>query len=163
MNLIIIRGLLIPFLGTSLGAVCVFFMKKELNKNLQRALTGFAAGVMVAASVWSLLIPSLEQSQDMGRLSFIPQVQKQDHHVQNQRSDDGFGSADEQPAQGGRCHGHAHFRHARNDRLRPHRIFLRQEGRGYGARHHPATQSGQNQKDLARLQCQVGRHFGSHF
>ena len=74
MNLIIIRGLLIPFLGTTLGAVCVFFMKQELNKNLQRALTGFAAGVMVAASVWSLLIPSLEQSQDMGRLSFIPAV-----------------------------------------------------------------------------------------
>jgi ZIP family zinc transporter len=49
-------------------------MKQELNKNLQRALTGFAAGVMVAASVWSLLIPSLEQSQDMGRLSFIPAV-----------------------------------------------------------------------------------------
>ena len=74
MNYIIAKGLLIPFLGTSLGAACVFFMRKELNAGLQRALTGFAAGVMVAASVWSLLIPSLEQSADMEKLSFIPAV-----------------------------------------------------------------------------------------
>ena len=52
-------GLLIPFLGTSLGAACVFFMKKSLGDLVQRALAGFAAGVMVAASVWSLLIPAI--------------------------------------------------------------------------------------------------------
>jgi ZIP family zinc transporter len=74
MNMIIAKGLLIPFIGTALGAVCVFFMKKEMNKQLQRALTGFAAGVMVAASVWSLLIPSLEQSEGMGKFAFVPAV-----------------------------------------------------------------------------------------
>ena len=57
MNFLIARGLLIPFLGTSLGAALVFFMKRELNLKLQNMLSGFAAGVMVAASVWSLLIP----------------------------------------------------------------------------------------------------------
>ena len=62
-------GILIPFLGTSLGAACVFFMKKTLSDTVQRALTGFAAGVMVAASVWSLLIPAIEQSVGMGKLS----------------------------------------------------------------------------------------------
>lgn len=67
-------GILIPFLGTSLGAACVFFMKKSLGDKVQRALTGFAAGVMVAASVWSLLIPSIEQSSAMGKLSFVPAV-----------------------------------------------------------------------------------------
>ena len=56
-------GILIPFLGTSLGAGCVFFLKKSLSDGIQRALTGFAAGVMVAASVWSLLIPAMEQGQ----------------------------------------------------------------------------------------------------
>lgn len=65
-------GLAIPFLGTSLGAACVFFMKKNLGMSVQRALTGFAAGVMVAASVWSLLIPALDQSQNLGKFSFIP-------------------------------------------------------------------------------------------
>lgn len=55
-------GILIPFLGTSLGAACVFFMKNSLSDTVQRILTGFAAGVMVAASVWSLLIPAIEQS-----------------------------------------------------------------------------------------------------
>ena len=55
-------GILIPFLGTSLGAACVLFMKKSLSDMVQRSLTGFAAGVMVAASVWSLLIPAIEQS-----------------------------------------------------------------------------------------------------
>ena len=56
-------GILIPFLGTSLGAGCVFFLKKSLSDGIQRALTGFAAGVMVAASVWSLLIPEMSQGQ----------------------------------------------------------------------------------------------------
>ena len=65
-------GILIPFLGTTLGASCVFFMKKSLNDAIQRMLAGFAAGVMVAASIWSLLIPAMNQSQSMGRLSFIP-------------------------------------------------------------------------------------------
>ena len=72
MNKDIIIGLLIPFIGTSLGSACVFFMRKEMNRMLQRALTGFAAGVMVAASIWSLIIPSMEQSEGMGRLSFLP-------------------------------------------------------------------------------------------
>ena len=66
--------MLLPFLGTTLGAACVFFLKKEMNKSLQRGLAGFAAGVMVAASVWSLLIPALEQCEEMGKLSFIPAV-----------------------------------------------------------------------------------------
>ena len=65
-------GILIPFLGTSLGAGCVFFLKNSLRDGIQRALTGFAAGVMVAASVWSLLIPAMEQAADLGRLSFFP-------------------------------------------------------------------------------------------
>ena len=67
-------GILIPFLGTSLGAACVFFMKKTLSDTVQRALTGFAAGVMVAASVWSLLIPAIEQSVGMGKFAFVPAV-----------------------------------------------------------------------------------------
>lgn len=67
-------GILIPFLGTSLGAACVFAMRKGLNEQVQRALTGFAAGVMVAASVWSLLIPAMEQAGGMGKWSFVPAV-----------------------------------------------------------------------------------------
>lgn len=70
----IAQGLLIPFAGTSLGSACVFFLRKTLNKQIQRALTGFAAGVMVAASIWSLLLPAIEQSEGMGKLSFIPAV-----------------------------------------------------------------------------------------
>ena len=66
--------IMIPFLGTVLGAACVFFMKKQMSETLQKILSGFAAGVMVAASVWSLLIPSLEQSKMMGELSFVPAV-----------------------------------------------------------------------------------------
>ena len=65
-------GIMIPFLGTTLGAACVFFMKKSLGDLVQRSLAGFAAGVMVAASIWSLLIPAIEQSEDMGKLSFLP-------------------------------------------------------------------------------------------
>ncbi len=65
-------GILIPFLGTTLGAACVFFMKKTLSDLVQRSLAGFAAGVMVAASIWSLLIPAIEQSENMGKLSFLP-------------------------------------------------------------------------------------------
>lgn len=69
-----IQGVLIPFVGTALGAGCVLFMKKELSSSVQRMLTGFAAGVMTAASVWSLLIPSMEQSASLGKLGFLPAV-----------------------------------------------------------------------------------------
>lgn len=68
----LIRGIMIPFLGTTLGAACVFFMKKNLNQFVQRALTGFAAGVMVAASIWSLIIPAIDQSEHMGKFAFVP-------------------------------------------------------------------------------------------
>ena len=67
-------GILIPFLGTSLGAACVFFMKHDMSERLSRILTGFAAGVMVAASIWSLLIPAMEQSKEMGKFAFVPAV-----------------------------------------------------------------------------------------
>lgn len=69
-----VYGILIPFVGTSLGAACVFFMKRSLSEAVQRALTGFAAGVMVAASIWSLLIPAIEQSSAMGGWAFVPAV-----------------------------------------------------------------------------------------
>lgn len=67
-----IYGLLLPFLGTVLGAGCVFFLKKSLSVQLQRALTGFAAGVMVAASIWSLLIPAMEQAAALGKGAVLP-------------------------------------------------------------------------------------------
>ena len=65
-------GILIPFLGTSLGAACVFFMKNSLSDMVQRSLTGFAAGVMVAASVWSLLIPAIEKARELHLLPWLP-------------------------------------------------------------------------------------------
>ena len=68
----VIMGLLIPFIGTSAGAACVFFLKKDLKESIQRALTGFAAGVMVAASIWSLIVPAIEQSEGMGSFAFVP-------------------------------------------------------------------------------------------
>ena len=74
MSIEVVQGILIPFAGTSLGAACVFFMQRTLRPIVQRALTGFAAGVMVAASIWSLLIPAMEQSAPMGKLSFLPAV-----------------------------------------------------------------------------------------
>ena len=67
-----VYGVLIPFLGTSLGAACVFFMRRQFSDAVQRVLIGFAAGVMVAASVWSLLIPAIEQVAWMGKLAFLP-------------------------------------------------------------------------------------------
>ena len=70
----VILELLLPFLGTSLGAGCVFFLKRGMNLLVQRALTGFAAGVMVAASIWSLLVPAMEQAEDMGQWAFFPAV-----------------------------------------------------------------------------------------
>lgn len=65
-------GIMIPLIGTVLGSACVFLLKDAMSNTLQRILSGFAAGVMVAASVWSLLIPALEQAEEMGALSFIP-------------------------------------------------------------------------------------------
>ena len=70
----VIEGLMIPFVGTTLGAGCVFFLKDALNRSVQRGLTGFAAGIMVAASIWSLLIPAMEGAADMGSFAFIPAV-----------------------------------------------------------------------------------------
>lgn len=72
MNIII--GILIPFIGTVLGSACVFFLKDKIAPLLQKSLLGFASGVMMAASVWSLLIPAIEMSEHMGKLSFIPAV-----------------------------------------------------------------------------------------
>ena len=67
-------GLLLPFLGTSLGAGCVFFLRRQLRRSVQRVLSGFSAGVMVAASVWSLLIPALEEAEaaGLGVCAFVP-------------------------------------------------------------------------------------------
>lgn len=69
-----LQGILLPFAGTSLGAACVFFLRGTLPAKLQRMLTGFAAGVMVAASVWSLLVPAMEQAADLGQWAFLPAV-----------------------------------------------------------------------------------------
>ena len=74
MNLQTIQGIMIPFVGTALGAGCVLFMRKGLNETVQRALTGFAAGVMVAASIWSLLIPAMDQASSMEKWAFVPAV-----------------------------------------------------------------------------------------
>lgn len=68
----VLQGLSIPFLGTVAGSACVFFMRKTMGRRLECALSGFAAGVMVAASVWSLLIPAIEQSEGMGKWAFVP-------------------------------------------------------------------------------------------
>lgn len=67
-----LSAVLLPFAGTVIGSGFVFFLKRQMGRSLQRALTGFAAGVMVAASVWSLIIPAMEQSQHMGKLAFLP-------------------------------------------------------------------------------------------
>lgn len=68
----VLVGLLIPFLGTAAGAACVFFLRKDLKVSVQKALSGFAAGVMVAASIWSLIVPAIEQSAAKGRWAFLP-------------------------------------------------------------------------------------------
>lgn len=72
MHIQILSVVLLPFLGTVLGAAGVFFLRGKMPLQLQRGLTGFAAGVMVAASVWSLIIPAMDQSAHMGRLAFLP-------------------------------------------------------------------------------------------
>ena len=74
MTIEMLQEIFIPFVGTTLGAGCVFFVKGRLNMRLQRIFTGFAAGVMVAASVWSLLIPSLESAGNMGKWAFVPAI-----------------------------------------------------------------------------------------
>ena len=70
MNIMI--GLMIPFIGTSLGAAMVFFMKDKLNNRVEKLLIGFAAGVMIAASVWSLILPSVEMAENQNVISWIP-------------------------------------------------------------------------------------------
>ena len=72
MEMAVTWGLLLPLMGTTLGSASVFFLKSGLKDGVQRALTGFASGVMVAASVWSLLIPAMDQAQEMGVWSFVP-------------------------------------------------------------------------------------------
>ena len=72
MDMTVLQGVMLPFLGTTLGAACVFFLKNNIGTLVQKILTGFAAGVMVAASFWSLLEPALESSAGMGKLSFLP-------------------------------------------------------------------------------------------
>ena len=68
----VLIGLLIPFIGTAAGAACVFILKDQLKDGVQKALSGFAAGVMVAASIWSLIVPAIDQSADKGRFAFLP-------------------------------------------------------------------------------------------
>ena len=65
-------GLLIPFLGTTLGSAMVFLMKDKINPKVQKLLLGFAAGVMIAASIWSLIIPSIDMAEEQGIISWLP-------------------------------------------------------------------------------------------
>ena len=69
MNTSVLIGIMIPFIGTTLGAACVFFMKQKMDNRVQKVLLGFASGVMIAASVWSLLIPALDMSASLGNYS----------------------------------------------------------------------------------------------
>ena len=68
----IMIGVLIPFLGTTLGAATVFLMKNEMNKKVEKILLGFASGVMIAAAMWSLIIPSIEMAEEQGKVAWIP-------------------------------------------------------------------------------------------
>ncbi len=72
MNSAMVLGVMIPFIGTSLGAACVFLLRKSIKPEIQKGLLGFAAGVMVAASVWSLLIPAMDMSEHLGKMAFFP-------------------------------------------------------------------------------------------
>ena len=72
MGIEVLSAIFLPFLGTTIGSAFVYFLKGQMSRTLQRSLTGFAAGVMVAASVWSLIIPAMDQSAHMGKLAFIP-------------------------------------------------------------------------------------------
>ena len=67
-----IIGILVPFLGTSLGAALVFFLKKEIKPIIQKILLGFASGVMIAASVWSLLLPAIEMAENQNKVAWVP-------------------------------------------------------------------------------------------
>ena len=71
-NMEILTGIMIPFLGTMLGSACVFFLRNEIKPSVQKMLLGFASGVMIAASVWSLLIPAMDMSQNLGKMAFVP-------------------------------------------------------------------------------------------
>lgn len=68
----IIQGILVPFIGTTLGSACVFVLRKNINSKIGRILNGFAGGVMLASSVWSLIIPAIESSEGLGAFSFLP-------------------------------------------------------------------------------------------
>lgn len=70
----IIFSIIIPFIGTILGASCVFFMKGPMKSSVQKAFSGFAAGVMISAAIWSLILPSFDAASSMGKLSFIPVI-----------------------------------------------------------------------------------------
>lgn len=72
MDISVAAGVMIPFIGTSLGSAMVFFMRNQINRKLEKLLLGFASGVMVAASVWSLLIPSIEMAAEQGKIAWIP-------------------------------------------------------------------------------------------
>ena len=72
MNRMILAGILIPFAGTTLGSAMVFFMRKEMNEKVQKLLLGFASGVMVAASVWSLLLPAIEMAENQNKIAWVP-------------------------------------------------------------------------------------------
>lgn len=74
LSVLVLQGVLIPFLGTSLGAACVLLMKDQFHAKIQQSLNGFAGGIMIAASVWSLLIPSIEQAAFMGIWAFVPAI-----------------------------------------------------------------------------------------
>lgn len=65
-------GLMIPFAGTALGSAMVFWMRREMNKKVEKMLLGFASGVMIAASVWSLLIPAIDMAAEQGRIAWLP-------------------------------------------------------------------------------------------
>ena len=65
-------GILLPFIGTTLGSACVFLMRKKINKNVEKLLLGFASGVMIAASIWSLLIPSIDMAKESNMIPYIP-------------------------------------------------------------------------------------------
>lgn len=71
-NMEILTGIMIPFLGTTLGSACVFFLRNEIKPSVQKMLLGFASGVMIAASIWSLLIPAMDMSQNLGKMAFVP-------------------------------------------------------------------------------------------
>ena len=72
MNNNVIIGILLPFIGTTLGSACVFLMRKNINKNVEKLLLGFASGVMIAASIWSLLIPSIDMAKESNMIPYIP-------------------------------------------------------------------------------------------